>query len=146
MEPDRLTVLVPHRLLALVRLAASVPSCSLARRSMVAHPGARGEGQRPLSLPRAPEPGSPPGRTGFRASTGDQLRAHLAPLLSLSLSESVRIAADRVSTHKAAFLSQRIIVLKRKPLAVTLTDRSRLPILNIPFVPILCMCLCMACR
>ena len=66
--------------------------------------------------------------------------------MSLSLSESVRIAADRVSTHKAVFLSQRTIVLKRKPLAVTLTGRSRLPILNIPFVPILCTCLCMACR
>ena len=65
--------------------------------------------------------------------------------LSLSLSESVRIAADRVSTHKAVFLSQRITNLKRKPLAVTLTGRSRLPILNIPFVPILCTCLCMAC-
>ena len=39
--------------------------------------------------------------------------------MSLSLSESVRIAADRVSTHKAAFLSQRIIVLKRKPQPAT---------------------------
>ena len=66
--------------------------------------------------------------------------------LSESTSESVRIAADRVSTHKAVFLSQRTIVLKRKPLAVTYTDGSRLPILNIPFVPILCTCLCMACR
>ena len=36
---------------------------------------------------------------------------------------------------KPPFCHNGQFVLKRKPLAVTLTGRSRLPILNIPFVP-----------